>query len=150
MNIKDCMTRHVRTVSPDETLAEAARAMADSDIGILPVEESDRLVGMISDRDIAIRGIGCGKGPDTPIRDIMSSEVKYCFEEDDVEEVLENMGQIQVRRLPVLNSDKRLVGIVSLSDLADESAKPVGEALSDIARQGGMHTQSLQQPRWPS
>jgi CBS domain-containing protein len=144
MNIKDCMTRHVRTVSPDETLADAARAMADSDIGILPVAQGDRLVGMISDRDIAIRGVGRGKGPDTQVRDIMTSEVLYCFEDDDIEEVLENMGEMQVRRLPVLNPEKRLVGIVSLSDLADGSEEPAGEALCLIARQGGMHTQSLQ------
>lgn len=145
MNIKDCMTRHVRTVSPDETLADAAQAMADSDIGILPVAEGDRLVGMISDRDIAIRGVGRGKGPDTQVRDIMSGEVMYCFEDDEIEEVLENMGEIQVRRLPVVNAEKRLVGIISLSDLADGSEKPTGEALSHIAREGGMHTQSLQQ-----
>lgn len=145
MTIKNRMTQHVRTVSPDETLADAAQAMADSDIGILPVAAGDRLVGMISDRDIAIRGIGRGKGPDTQVRDIMSAEVMYCFEDDDIEDVLENMGEIQVRRLPVLNAEKRLVGIVSLSDLADGSEEPTGEALSLIARDGGLHTQSLQQ-----
>lgn len=143
MNIKDCMTRHVRTIGPDETLADAARVMAEADIGILPVEEEDRLVGMITDRDIAIRGVGAGKGPTASIRDVMTTEVMYCYDDDTVEAVLENMGEIQVRRLPVLNADKRLVGIVSLSDLADGSEEPAGEALCLIARQGGSHTQEL-------
>jgi len=144
MNIKDCMTRHVRVVGPDETLADAARAMAQSDVGILPVGDADRLVGMITDRDIAIRGVANGKGPDTKVREVMTTEVLYCFEDDDIEDVLENMGEIQVRRLPVVNAGKRLVGIVSLSDLAEVSEQPVGEALCLIARQGGLHTQSLQ------
>ncbi len=144
MIIKECMTRHVRTIGPDETLADAARAMADSDIGILPVAQGDRLVGMISDRDIARRGVGQGKGPDTQVRYVMSEEVMYCLEDDEIEDVLDNMGEIQVRRLPVLDGDKRLVGIVSLSDLAEGSEEPAGEALCLIAREGGMHSQSLQ------
>jgi len=144
MNIKDCMTRHVRVVGPDETLADAARAMAQSDVGILPVSDGDRLVGMITDRDIAVRGLANGKGPDTKVSEVMTTEVLYCFEDDDIEDVLLNMGEIQVRRLPVVSAEKRLVGIVSLSDLADGSEQPVGEALCLIARQGGLHSQSLQ------
>jgi CBS domain-containing protein len=144
MNIKDCMTRQVRVVGPDQTLADAARAMAESDVGILPVANAERLVGMITDRDIAVRGIGADKGPDTKVSEVMSGEVMYCFEDDDIEDVLQNMGDIQVRRLPVVNEDKRLVGIVSLSDLADASETQAGEALCQIARQGGQHTQTLQ------
>ena len=144
MNIKDCMTRIVRVIGPDETLAAAARAMAESDVGILPVANTERLVGMITDRDIAVRGLANGMGPDAKVSEVMTTEVLYCFEDDDIEDVLDNMGEIQVRRLPVVNVDKRLVGIVSLSDLADGSEQPVGEALCLIARQGGLHTQSLQ------
>jgi CBS domain-containing protein len=117
--------------------------MAESDVGILPVGDADRLVGMITDRDIAVRGIAGGKGPDAKVRDVMTTEVLYCFEDDEIEDVLQNMGEIQVRRLPVVSADKRLVGIVSLSDLADTSETQAGEALCLIARQGGLHTQSL-------
>ena len=144
MNVKDCMTRHVRVIGPDQTLAEAARAMAESDVGALPVANSERLLGMITDRDIAIRGIGAGKGPDAKISEAMSGQVMYCYEDDDIDNVLQNMGDIQVRRLPVVNEDKRLVGIVSLSDLADASEEQAGETLCQIARQGGQHTQTLQ------
>lgn len=144
MNIKDCMTRHVRVIGPDQTLAEAAKAMAEADVGVLPVANSERLVGMITDRDIAIRGIGTGKGPDAKVSEAMSDEVMYCYEDDDIDDVLQNMGDIQVRRLPVVNEEKRLVGIVSLSDLADASEEQAGEALCQIARQGGQHTQTLQ------
>ncbi|TGS81019.1 CBS domain-containing protein, partial [Mesorhizobium sp. M2D.F.Ca.ET.178.01.1.1] len=88
------------------------------DAGVMPVGENDRLVGMITDRDMVIRGIALGKGPDTKVRDVMSQEVRYCFDDEDVDHVLANMGDLQVRRLPVLNRDKRLVGIISLGDLA--------------------------------
>lgn len=144
MNVKDCMTRQVRVIGPDQTLEEAAKAMAESDVGALPVANAERLVGMITDRDIAVRGIGCGKGPGAKVSEVMSDEVMYCFEDDDIEDALQNMGDIQVRRLPVVNENKQLVGIVSLSDLADTSETQAGEALCQISRQGGQHTQSLQ------
>lgn len=144
MRVSDCMTRSVEMANPHETIGDAARMMADRDAGALPVSENDRLVGVITDRDIAIRGVAAGKGPDAKVRDVMSTEVKYCFEDDDVDDVLRNMGQLQVRRLPVLSRDKRLVGIVSLSDLAmNGSTATAGEALSDIARPGGEHSQTL-------
>lgn len=143
MRISECMTRDVKVASPQETICDAAKMMADLDAGILPVGENDRLVGMITDRDIAIRGVAEGQGPDARIGDIMSAEVRYCFADDDADEVLLHMGDWQVRRLPVLNRDKRLVGIVSLSDLAgDGAAAQVGEALSGIARPGGEHSQT--------
>ena len=144
MNIKDCMTRRVHTVGPDATIADAARMMADNDIGALPVASPDRLLGMITDRDIAVRAVAAGMGPDTPVRNVMSDEIKYCFETEEVEDVLANMGDIQVRRLPVVDEDKRLVGIVSLSDLADDEEQAAGEALCLIAREGGQHSQSVQ------
>jgi CBS domain-containing protein len=144
MKVSDCVTRDVRIASPKETIREAAMAMASVDAGVLPVGENDRLVGMITDRDIAVRGVACGKGPDATVREVMSAEVKYCFEDDDADEVLRNMADLQVRRLPVVSHDKRLVGIISLSDLATNGeAKHAGDALCGIARPGGEHSQSL-------
>lgn len=143
MRVSDCMTRGVEITNPQETIRDAARMMVDCDAGALPVGENDRLVGVITDRDIAVRAVAEGKGPDARVGDVMSAEVKYCFEDDDVDEVLRNMGELQVRRLPVLSRDKRLVGIVSLSDLAAiRAAGPVGAALADIARPGGEHSQT--------
>ena len=120
MKISKIMHRDVKIVGPNETLRDAAVVMKKLDVGVLPVGEHDKLVGMITDRDIAIRGIAEGKGPDAKARDVMSHEVKYCFEDEDVDHVAENMAELQVRRLPVLNRDKRLVGIVSLGDLATQ------------------------------
>jgi len=143
MRVSDCMTRGVEIAGPQETICDAAKMMADCDSGVLPVGENDRLVGVITDRDIAIRAVAEGLGPDAKVRDVMSAEVKYCFEDDDIDDVLRNMGELQVRRLPVLDRNKRLVGIVSLSDLAMNGASGhAGEALSDIARPGGEHSQT--------
>jgi CBS domain-containing protein len=138
------MTRDVRLVKPEQPIREAAKLMGELDIGALPVEENDRLVGMITDRDIAVRAVGSGRGPDTQIREVMSGEIKYCYEDQTVDEVTQNMGELRIRRLPVLNRDKRLVGILSLGDLAiDESARDeAGEALGGISRPGGQHSQS--------
>ena len=144
MKVTDCMTRDVQMTSPEETLRDAAQAMVRLDAGVLPVSEGDRLVGMITDRDIAVRGVAEGRGPDTKVAEVMSREVMYCYEDEDSAAVLRNMGDIQVRRLPVLNRDKRLIGIVSLADLAarGQSAR-AGEALSGIVRPGGEHSQSI-------
>jgi CBS domain-containing protein len=107
------------------------------------VTDNDRLVGMISDRDIAIRGVAMGRGPDARIGDVMTSDVKYCFEDQDLEEVCTNMGDIQVRRLPVLDRNKRLVGIIALGDIARaHPADGTAEALSQISRPGGQHAQA--------
>lgn len=143
MKISDCMTNDVKIATPDESLRDAASMMAELDAGVLPVADGDRLVGMITDRDIAIRGIAAGKGPDAKVREVMSAEVKYCFDHEDVADVLRNMGDIQVRRLPVLNSAKRLVGIVSLGDLATNGAAIMaGNALNEISQPGGEHSQT--------
>jgi CBS domain-containing protein len=144
MKVREAMTRDVRLVKPDQPIREAAKLMGELDIGALPVEENDRLVGMITDRDIAVRAVAAGRGADTPIRDVMSGEVKYCYEDQTVDEVTQNMGELRIRRLPVLNRDKRLVGILSLGDLAiDETARDeAGEALGGISRPGGQHSQS--------
>jgi len=143
MKISELMTRDVRIANPEQSLREAAAIMADCDAGALPVGDGDRLVGVITDRDMAIRGLAQGKSPETPVREIMSKEVLYCFEDEDVEHVSENMGDVKVRRLPVLNRKKRLVGIVSIGDLA-RAAGPshVGRAMEGISRPGGAHSQA--------
>lgn len=143
MKVSQLMTRDVEIASPNETLQHAAKIMASLDAGIVPVGKNDRLVGMITDRDIAIRGIAEGKGPDAKVGEVMTRDVKYCFEDDDVDEVTRNMGDIQVRRLPVMNHEKRLVGILSLGDIAFErSGKGTGQALSRISQPGGQHSQT--------
>jgi CBS domain-containing protein len=118
--------------------------MAQLDAGALPVGENDRLVGMITDRDIAVRAVAGGKSPDTPIRDVMSTDVCYCFDDQDIEDVAINMADIQVRRLPVVDRNKRLVGILALGDIAqaDNQDKPAAEALCGISEPGGQHSQS--------
>jgi len=141
MRISDCMSRNVCITHPDTSLQAAARAMSEIDAGILPVSDGDRLVGMVTDRDIALRGLGKGMGPSATVRDVMSSQVLYCFEDQDSSQVLENMGEIQVRRLAVLDHDKRLVGIVSLSDLACDRTEWVGRTLNEITRPSGLHSQ---------
>jgi len=144
MKVKDVMTVDVVLARPDQSIGEAARMMAERDAGALPVGEDDRLVGMITDRDIAIRGVARDLAPDTPVRDVMSKEVLYCFDDEDIEHVADNMGAQQVRRLPVLNREKRLVGILSLGDLAAHSKpKTAGQAITAISRPGGAHDQSL-------
>jgi CBS domain-containing protein len=143
MKIRDIMTRDVRIVDPDRTLREAAKQMEELDVGLLPVAENDRLVGMISDRDIVVRSVGAGKSCDCKVRDIMTRDVKYCYDDHEVEDVAENMAHQQLRRLPVLDRQKRLVGIVSLADLAlDRDAALCGSALRGISQPGGAHCQS--------
>ncbi len=143
MRVSEAMTPEVRVANADETIEQAARLMAGLDIGALPVGADNRLVGMITDRDIAVRAVALGKGPKTKVRDVMSDDVKYCFADQEMEEVTLNMGDIQVRRLPVLDRDKRLVGILSLGDVAmttgDGSAE---DALTGISRPGGAHSQT--------
>jgi len=143
MKVHEAMSRQVRTVSPEATIREAARVMGDSDVGALPVASNDRLTGMITDRDIAIRAVAIGKGPDVTVGEVMSAEVLYCHEDEDVEDVCSNMADIQVRRLPVVDADKRLVGILSLADIAHKQAEDAGAALEGITRPGGTHSQSL-------
>jgi CBS domain-containing protein len=143
MRVHECMTSEVRIVDPDETLREAAQAMAEIDAGFLPVGEDDRLVGIVTDRDIAIRGVANGLRPDASVRDVMSDEVRYCFDDDDCEDVLNNMAEIQVRRLPVVNRGKRLVGVVSITDLAGNGEEAhAGEVLHEIARPSITHSQT--------
>ncbi len=143
MKVSEAMTRDVRVASPDQTIQDTARLMAEVDTGVLPLGEDDRLVGMITDRDIAVRGVAEGKGPQATIREVMTEHVHYCFEDEDTDEVAQKMADSQVRRLPVLNRDKRLVGILSLGDLAVmQGGRPAGEALAGISEPGGAHSQT--------
>jgi CBS domain-containing protein len=143
MRVGEIMTRDVLMANPGQRLREVAAEMEKHDVGILPVADNDRLVGMVTDRDIAVRGISHGLGPEATVRDVMSAEVKYCFEDDDIDDLAQNMADEQIRRLPVLNDEKRLVGIISLGDLAvsrDGNASEV--ALCGISQAGGLHCQS--------
>jgi CBS domain-containing protein len=143
MKVSDCMTPEVLTVRPDENLRTVARLMLEADIGALPVADGERLVGMITDRDIAVRAVASGLGPNAQVQDVMTSEVLYCYGDADVEDVAENMGEIQVRRLPVVDSDKQLIGIISTGDLARETDGEVcALALMGVAQPGGPHSQS--------
>src|ERR671933_1576129 len=114
MRVSEAMTHDVRVASPDQSIREAARIMAEIDAGVLPVGEGDRLVGMVTDRDIAVRAVAEGKGPDTPVREVMTPEVRYVSEDESLRDAADSMAREQVRRLPVVNRDKRLVGIISL------------------------------------
>src|SRR5436190_14410632 len=144
MRVSDAMTANVRIANPRQTIADAAKMMAEVDAGALPVGDGDRLVGMLTDRDIAIRAVAEGKGPQTPVEEIMSKEVLYCFADQSLDDVVQNMADTKVRRMPVLNRDKRLVGILSLGDVAlVDDPDVTGEALSEISEPGGKHSQRI-------
>ena len=134
--LKDLMSRDVKVISPDMTIRDAAREMRDGDFGMMPVGEDDRLIGTISDRDIAIRAVAEGKDAGTSVREVMSEGVAWAYEDDSVEEAAKIMSERQVRRLPVVDRNKRLVGIVALGDFAVESSeiRPAAQALSEISK----------------
>ena len=137
MKVRDAMTPDVQLCTPNDTLKDAAEAMMALNVALLPVTDNDRLVGMITDRDIAVRGVARGRGPETPVADVMTQEVKYCFEDQDINEVTRNMGEIQVRRLPVVNREKQLVGIIALGDIArSRSGDGTADALHQISQPG--------------
>ncbi len=143
MNVNSCMSTDVRVASPTESIRDAARTMKEIDSGVLPVGEHDRLVGMITDRDIAVRAVAEGMSPETSVREVMSREVLYCYEDESLDDVARQMRELQVRRLPVLSREKRLVGIITLGDLAlmEEDARRTGEALAGVSEPGGIHNQ---------
>jgi CBS domain-containing protein len=143
MQVREAMTRDVQIASPSQSIQQVARLMFDLDAGFLPVGENDRLIGAITDRDIAVRGIAKGKGPKTAVRDVMTNDVQYCFDDEDIEHVARNMGEQQIRRLPVVDREKRLVGILALADIAAaQGGGPASDALEGISRSGGMHNQT--------
>ncbi|SOD41443.1 CBS domain-containing protein [Nitrosovibrio sp. Nv4] len=133
--ISEVMSSEVQTISPLATIEEAAQEMRDGDFGLLPVGEDEQLLGVITDRDIAIRAVAEGKDSSTPVGDVMSEGVIWVDENDSVEDAAQIMSDHQIRRLPVVDADQRLVGIVSLGDFAVEGSDigVVAEALSDIS-----------------
>jgi CBS domain-containing protein len=136
MKLKDVMTENVEVVAPDTPLEEAARKMRELDVGVLPVCDGERLVGMLSDRDLTIRATAEGRDPKTtPVRESMTPEVVYLFEDQEISEAEQLMSEKQIRRLTILNRDKRLVGIVSLGDLATKTDKTraVGKTLEQVS-----------------
>jgi CBS domain-containing protein len=140
MKVGEAMNRGAHILNANDTLKHAAEIMAEEDVGFLPVAEDDRLVGMITDRDIVTRCVAQGKDGDARVRDAMTRDVKYCYEQDDIDAVMENMAEIQVRRLPVMNEGKRLVGVLSLADAARCYAPDtVGIAFSGVVMPGGEH-----------
>ena len=138
--IRDVMTSDVKTVSPDQTAQEAAGFMLSADTGSIPVCRDDKVIGMITDRDIAVRGTARGKGPDCSVRDLMSSDVVCARDTDDITAVARRMSDAQVRRLPVLDSSDKLVGMVSLGDLSRDAQPGVADtALEGVSAKGGSH-----------
>jgi CBS domain-containing protein len=146
MKVAEMMTRGVRTARPDDTIIGAAKLMAQCDCGALPVEDQDRLVGMITDRDIVVRALAQGRA-DARIADVMSKDIKYCFEDEEVDAVAHNMADIQMRRLPVVDRNKRLVGILSLGDIArTEQWQVSASALHGISETSSNHASSESRP----
>jgi CBS domain-containing protein len=142
MKVSEVMTRNVQTVGPDHTAQQAASFMLNADAGSIPVADGDRLIGMITDRDIAVRGVAKGHGPDTPVRDLMTDDLIIVRIDDDVEDAASKMSEAQVRRLPVIDQDDRLCGIVSLGDLSREiDTDCASEALEGVSQPGGEHRQ---------
>lgn len=126
--INQVMTPDIVIARPEQTIADAARMMAKADIGSLPVGDDDRLVGMLTDRDIVIRAVAQGLSGDTPVRDVMTGTIRYCYDDQDVAEVARNMAELGVRRLPVVNRDKRIVGFVALSNIAQADSDGAKDA----------------------
>jgi CBS domain-containing protein len=142
MKISEVMTTDVETISADQTAREAASFMLRADAGSIPVCEGDRVVGMITDRDIAVRGVAEGRGPDTPVSELMSDGIICAREDEDVETVARRMSDEQVRRLPVLDAEDKLCGIVSLGDLTREArGEAAHTALEGVSALGGSHQQ---------
>jgi len=142
MKVSEVMTREVQTISPNDPVQQAASFMLGADAGSIPVTEGDRLIGMITDRDIAVRGVAKGYGPDTPVRELMTNDLVIVRINDDVKEAASKMSEAQVRRLPVIDEDERLCGIVSLGDISREADNEcASEALVGVSQLGGEHRQ---------
>lgn len=136
--IKDVMSEGVKILNPEATIKDAARQMREGNFGLMPIGENDRLIGTVSDRDIVIRAVAEGMDTNTTVKDVMSEKVMWAYEDDSVEKASQIMSKNQIRRLPIVDANKRLVGIVALGDLAVNAAdiKSAGEALSDISKPG--------------
>lgn len=133
--VTDVMTRDVRTLTSDSTITEAARAMEELNVGVIPVCEGDKLLGMVTDRDIVVRAVAQGLNGDTPLSKVMSTDIRTARETDDLDTVLADMASSQIRRLPVLDGAERLVGIISIGDIAvkGQDEEDVGQSLGEIS-----------------
>lgn len=140
MQIREVMSHDVKIINPDTLIRDAAKIMRDADTGFLPVGENDRLVGTLTDRDITLHATAEGRDPNaTPVRESMSTQVVYCYEDQDTREAAHMMAQHQVHRLAILNRDKRLVGVISVGDIADRTGdeQQIGEAMEGISKPTG-------------
>lgn len=140
MKIKDIMSRDVAIASVNDSVQEAAKTMARIDSGVLPVSENEKLVGMVTDRDISLRCVAAGKHPgECKVGEVMTRDVKYVYEDESTADLARNMAELQVRRLPVMSREKRLVGIVSIADLANGKAtkNDTHRAISGVSAQNG-------------
>ncbi len=144
MKITDVMTPNPEVVTPDQPIQEAARRMLDADTGALPVGEDQRLIGMVTDRDITVRAVAEGRGPETPVREVMSEKLLFAWDDQDVDEVAMQMSDAQVRRMPILSrQEERLVGMVSIGDLVQANqGEAAGVAVAGVTEPGGEHNQS--------
>ena len=137
MKVREVMTSDVQLASPNDTIQTVAQQMAQLDVGVMPIGEGRRLQGMVTDRDIAVRGVAQGISPDTPISQVMTGNLEYVMADDDLDRAADKMADHQIRRLPVVDSNNELVGIISLGDLAQEhKAKVIGRTLEEISEPG--------------
>jgi CBS domain-containing protein len=143
MEVSEAMSRDVRVAHPNQSIAEAARIMAQLDVGFPPVGENDELVGVLTDRDIVIRAVAAEKNHFTAVRDVMSRDIKYCFEDDDVESAARLMSMQRVRRMLVVDRNKRLVGVLALSDVVQSEPETAAGTLRSVSQSGGPHNQRL-------
>lgn len=142
MKVSEVMTTEVETITADQTAREAASFMLRADAGSIPVCDGDRVIGMITDRDIAVRGVAEGRDPSTRVRELMSDGIICARGDEEIEDVARRMSEEQVRRIPVIDADEKLIGIVSLGDLARETRDNSAEhALEGVSAPGGQHQQ---------
>ncbi|MEZ5649052.1 MAG: CBS domain-containing protein [Burkholderiaceae bacterium] len=139
MKVSEAMSRDVQVAGPDQTLRDIATIMEQENIGSMPVGANDRLIGMITDRDITIRAVAHGKGPDTLVQDVMTERIDYCLESDEIDEVCRKLADRQLHRVPVVDQDHRLVGFLALADIArnEQNGDHVAKAVNGISRPGG-------------
>ncbi len=137
-NVSEIMSRDVQVIQPQESLRRAAQQMQALEVGSLPVCDGERLLGMLTDRDITVRGVAAGLDPDSAcVSDVMSPDIEFCTADQDTEEVMRVMGERQVRRLPVVDENKHVVGIVSLGDVATRQPGHIDDTVRQISEPGG-------------
>jgi len=134
VRVSDAMTREVQTARPDDTIAEVARRMSEIDSGVMPICEGDRIVGVITDRDIVIRVVGEGRDSEIAVSSVMTTQVETCRADEKLDKATQKMADLQIRRLVIVDAQDKLAGILSLGDVArQEPAKKVGAALEEIS-----------------